>query len=275
MALESRSFQGVSPPQPIAPVPSFDSLKTGDLQRILVLAAKAVSALGSANADCLGKLDQIEGEIEATATIEAGRVLRFRLAECLQKLREHTRHQQGEMLQLLTQMEEQLEVVRGNKALEGKGLLPAVDSLSGLDVREAAEQALSAAMQRGGKSYVALFVVDRLHLINAQFGYSTGDRVLRSVCGHLQSFLSSQDQLFRWTGPAFVALLDQNEDRAGIQANIERIASFKLETGVQIGNRSILVPVSCASMLLSLSDAGSLPDITARLDTFTSERVRR
>jgi GGDEF domain-containing protein len=143
-----------------------------------------------------------------------------------------------------------------------------------LDLREAAEEALAAAMERGGPSYAALFVVDRLHVVNAQFGYSTGDRVLRAFCSHLKSFLSPQDQLFRWTGPAFVGLLDRGDDSDEVQADIEPIASFKLEAAVQIGNRSILLPVNCASVLVPLAEASTLADVTTRLDAFTSERVR-
>jgi hypothetical protein len=89
----------------------------------------------------------------------------------------------------------------------------------------------------------------------------------------LKSFLSPQDQLFRWTGPAFVGLLDREEDPAEIQSDIERIAAYKLDAAVQIGNRSILLPVKCTSVTVPLAEASTLADVTTRLDAFTSERV--
>jgi GGDEF domain-containing protein len=258
----------------ISTTATADPLKTQELQHMLSLATEAVSSICSASDDCTARLDQIEEQIEETSGIEGVRVLRFRLEECLQSLREHSRHQKEEMSRLLAQLREQVEAANGAKYLENKALSPVVDRLSGLETREAAEQALAAALERGGPSYAALFVVDRLHLINAQFGYSTGDRVLRAFCGHLKSFLSPKDQLFRWTGPAFVGLLDRGEDPAEIQSDIERIAGFKLEAAVQIGNRSILLPVNCASVLVPLAEASTLADVTARLDAFTSEQVR-
>jgi GGDEF domain-containing protein len=263
----------VSPPEPIATTSAVEPLKTQELQYILKLAAGAVSSICSANDECFVRLDQIEEGIEETSAIEGVRVLRFRLLECLQELREHSRHQKEEMSRLLAQLQEQLEAAKAGKCKENKALSPAVDGLSGLEAREAAELAVAAALERGGNSYAALFVVDRLHTINAQFGYSTGDRVLRAFCGHVKSFLSPQDQLFRWTGPAFVGLLDCGEDPAEVRADIERIAGFKLEVAVQIGNRSILLPVACASLLVPLTEASKLADVTARLDVFTSERV--
>jgi GGDEF domain-containing protein len=250
-----------------------ESLKTHELQHVIALTTEAVSNICSATDICAAQLDQIEEQIEEASGIEGLRVLRFRLEECLQSLREHSRHQKEEISRLLAQLREQLEDAKGVKQPENKDLAPAVDQLSGLDLREAAEQALAAAMERGGPSYAALFVVDRLHVINAQFGYSTGDQVLRAFCSHLKSFLSPQDRLFRWTGPAFVGLLDRGEEPAEIQSDVERIASFKLEATVQIGNRSILLPVNCASVLVPLAEASTLADVTTRLDAFTSERV--
>ena len=250
-----------------------ESLKTNELQHVIALTTDAVSNICSANDICAARLDQIEEQLEEATGIEGVRVLRFRLEECLQGLREHSRHQKEEISRLLAQLGEKLEAAKAVKQPERKDLPPAVDQLSGLDLREAAEEALAAAMERGGPSYAALFVVDRLHVVNAQFGYSTGDRVLRAFCSHLKSFLSPQDQLFRWTGPAFVGLLDRGDDSDKVQADIERIASFKLEAAVQIGNRSILLPVNCASVLVPLAEASTLADVTARLDAFTSERV--
>lgn len=239
----------------------------------MTLTTDAVSNICSATDTCAARLDQIEEQLEAATGIEGVRVLRFRLEECLQSLREHSRHQKDEILRLLAQLREQLEAAKGVKQPERKDLPPAVDQLSGLELRERAEQALAAAMERGGPSYAALFVVDRLHVINAQFGHSSGDRVLRALSRHLKSFLLPQDQLFRWTGPAFVGLLDRGEDPAEIQSDIERIAAYKLDAAVQIGNRSILLPVNCASVTVPLAEASTLEDVTTRLDAFTSERV--
>lgn len=250
-------------------------LKTQKLQNALTLAAGSVESICSANQDCGARLDQIEAQIEETKELDGVRVLRFRVEECLQSLREHCRHQGEEMSRLLAQLREQLDQDTGVKTQEDKDLAPTVDKLSGLEAREAAEQAFAAAVERGEPSYAALFVVDRLHLINAQFGYSTGDRVLRAFCGHLKSFLTPEDHLFRWTGPAFVGLLDRKEEPAEIEADVERIAGFKLEAAVQIGNRSILLPVACASLLVPLTKESILTDVTTRLDAFTGERVRR
>jgi hypothetical protein len=120
-----------------------ESLKTDELQHVIALTTDAVSSICSVSDDCTARLDQIEEQIEETSGIEGVRVLRFRLEECLQSLREHSRHQKEEMSRLLAQLREQLEAAKAVKQPEHKDLLPAVDQLSGLELRERAEQALA------------------------------------------------------------------------------------------------------------------------------------
>jgi hypothetical protein len=45
---------------------------------------------------------------------------------------------------------------------------------------------------------------------------------MRAFSGQLKSLLSPQDQLFSWTGPAFLTLLDRAEP-AEIQAEANRL----------------------------------------------------
>jgi diguanylate cyclase (GGDEF)-like protein len=236
-------------------------------QKILAQAAQIVAGLCCASDHCVERLDEIERQIEETSAIEGARVLRFQLTECLQKLREEAWRQRDQMSQALGRLEGQLEIAQGARP----DLPPALDKLTGLEMRDSAEQALAAAMERGGPSYAALFVVDRLHLINAQFGYTTGDQILRTVGGHLRSRLLPQDLLYRWTGPAFVAVLERGPE---IEAEIERITAAKLEVGVQIGNGSVLLPVACAGLLIRLSAMTGLAELTKRMDAYTGEQTR-
>ena len=259
-------------PQPILPADCPVPLDARDLPRILAQAAQTVAGLCWASHHCAERLDEIERHVEETTAIEGVRVLRFQLTECLQKLREEAWRQREQMSQALAELEGQMEIVRGTKRLEE--LPPALDKITGLEVRDSAEQALAAAMERGGGAYAALFVVDRLHLINAQFGYPTGDQILLTVGGHLRSCLLPQDLLYRWTGPAFLALLERGEDLPAVQAEVERITAAKLEAGMQIGNGSVLLPIACAALVIPLTSMTGLADLTKRLDAYTSEQTR-
>jgi len=270
------------------PVNPSIKAKTKGLPSPLELVAQTVSNICSISDDCTNRLDRVEEELEEASGIEGVRVLRFRLAECLQVLREQARRQRDEVSQLFIQLQTDFEAAqkaseaKKAKAAEARGKTaeaavqePEIDKVSGLKVRALAERAMAAAIERGRPSYAALFVVDRLHLINAQFGYSTGDRILRSYCGHLRMFLLPQDQLFRWTGPAFVAVIERPDELADeTEAEIQKIAASKLDVAVQIGNRSVLLPIVGTSVLMPLAGGGTLADLASRLDAFTGQQAR-
>jgi GGDEF domain-containing protein len=249
------------------------NIKTRQLHALLCAAARTVSQLCAASDECVIRLNHIEDQIEETSGIEGVRVLRFRLEECLQTLRDQTRHQREQTAELFVRLQQQIEATQ---AEEGEEAIFAaeIDKVSGLEEREAAERAMAAAMERGGPLYAALFVVDRLHLINAQFGYSTGDRILREFCEHLKTSLLPQDQLFRWSGPAFLAVIERGEEPAEVAADIHGMAGGQLEAAVQIGNGCVRLPIVRNALLLPLSGAGTLANVLSRMDAFTAQAAR-
>lgn len=79
------------------------------------------------------------------------------------------------------------------------------DRLTGLLNRAAIEERLSTAA-RGPTSYsVAIINVDRLHAINAEYGYAVGDRILKAVADILRERCSPYP-VARWAGGEFMAL---------------------------------------------------------------------
>lgn len=260
-------------PELSLPINLPKKLKTNKLRDHLATVAQAVTGICSAFDNCTMRLNAIEDEVEAAAGIESVRVLRFRFEECLQGLREETRHRREEMAQFLAQLQQQIEATQQADS-QNSNLTSEIDPVSGLEGRTAAERAVSAAIVRGNTCYAALFVLDRLHLINAQFGYASGDRVLREYGQHLKAFLQPKDRLFRWTGPAFLVVMERGDEPVAVQTEIQKIAGFKLEPVVQIGNRSVVLPVVSSSLMLALAETTQLADLTSRLDAFTGQQAR-
>ncbi len=241
---------------------------------MLAAAVQSANNLRLSSEHCTQRLGEIEEQIEDASALNAVRALRFGLLECLQRLREQASHQREKMTEILGQLQEQLGIVEGRKR-SGEANLPSVlDTLTGLEVRACAERAFADAMDRGSPAYAALFVVDRLHLMNARYGYSTGDQILRRVSQHLSSCLAKDVRVFRWTGPAFVALMEQPGEGAKIREEIDRMTSVKLNVAVQIGNGSIMLPIPIISLLLSLPQIAGLAELTRRIDGFIGERAR-
>ena len=71
-----------------------------------------------------------------------------------------------------------------------------------------------------------------------------------------------------------MALLERREDAGGVQDEMSRITSVKLEATVQIGNGSVLLPIACTSLLLPLAQTAGLAELTQRIDAFIGEQAR-
>lgn len=239
---------------------------------VLTSAVQAATNLCLASEHFTQRLSEIEDQIEEACNIDAVRVARFRLTEYLQQLRDQTLRPREKMAEALTELREQLEIAHGVRMSKGTSAAP--DTLTGLQARGCAERALAAALDAGLRAYVALFVVGRLHVINARYGYATGDQMLRVVCDHLASGVSPGDRLFRWTGPAFVALLERVESRAEVEQEIARIGSAALTVTVQIGNGSVSLPIPALCSLVPLTEVKTFPELAKRIDAFIGEQAR-
>jgi GGDEF domain-containing protein len=240
---------------------------------VLSAAVQAATNLCLASEHLAERLGEIEDQIEEAANIGAVRVLRFRLTEYLQQVRDRTLHQRERMAQALTQLHEQLEIAHGLRSGQSKNAA-APDTLTGLRARGCAEHALAAVLDAGVPAFAALFVMDHLHLINARYGYSTGDQMVHVVCNHLASALSPGDRLFRWTGPAFIALMERVESVAEVEAEITRMGLAQLKVTVQIGNGSVSLPISTVPLLMPLAAVKSFPELARRMDAFIGEQSR-
>lgn len=123
------------------------------------------------------------------------------------------------------------------------------DMLTGLLSRRATEmqlRALASEARAGGSGLGVLFLdIDHFKSINDRFGHATGDACLVAVAQRLQAELRDGDQLGRWGGEEFVALLPgANLDNAhhtsqrilrGVSADPVQVASGSVSITVSIG----------------------------------------
>ena len=131
------------------------------------------------------------------------------LSECLGYIREETTRQRTSSEQTLEQLNRGLQEVRKIPAaapVHGNN-----DDVTGLPPRTLAETAIAQASRSETPIYVAVMVIDRLSSFNATFGRETGDQVLCYFAGFVRRQLLPDDQAFRWSGPALVALLPRND----------------------------------------------------------------
>ena len=146
-----------------------------------------------------------------------------------------------------------------------------LDPLTGLPVRAYAESELSRAQVESADCYLALFIVKRLSLINAKFGYSRGDQVLLKIITQLAQSLPEFKSLFRWSPCAFLAIAPPNISYKELRSKVHAIEITRMTPVLEWEGRSAMVPVTLDCRILSLKDFAMLSDLFLRLDTLAAD----
>jgi diguanylate cyclase (GGDEF)-like protein len=236
-----------------------------ELQTMVGMLTKAVQSIAAGAGDSVVRLQEMEGQLAASTQIEDVRLLRLRLADCLTAIREETTMQRNQQAQAL-------ETLRANNERPGAaGASPSIgktDTVTGLGDRGAAEAEINDAIRAQRKAFAAVMVLDRLRSYNAAFGYEVGDKVLRHFAEFIGDRMRHGCQLFRWTGPAFLMLIDRASRPETVREEFSSLMSQPFEHNVQTARRSIHLPVKCRWTLLPMMAAPRL--LMQRIDTFVA-----
>lgn len=130
-----------------------------------------------------------------------------------------------------------------------RGTTPAVlsDPCTGLPSKAEAEAALRRAAG-SPQLYVAVFYVHRMHLVNARFGENVGNEILLFCSQHIAtSLVRPSDSLFRWTGPAFVAILERADSPVVVATEVRRLVSAPLSRFFDNSSRTMYLPIKLSA----------------------------
>jgi GGDEF domain-containing protein len=147
------------------------------------------------------------------------------------------------------------------------------DPLTGLLLRRDAVDAISVYDGNRTHLYAAVVVMDGYQAFNRCHGPAAGDRAFSVLCRQLQNEFRPADRLFRWTPETVVALLVRPEPAVEVRSAVMGIAMKRHETTVQIGSRSVHIPIKC--LAIAITSASPDPgDLVAKIDDFTAKRLR-
>lgn len=145
------------------------------------------------------------------------------------------------------------------------------DQLTGLPLRAYAEGELNRVHAGPGECYLAMFIMKRLALINAKFGYSRGDQVLLKVVSHLAHLLPEFRTMFRWSPCAFLTIAPATMSYKDLRSKIQVIENTRLAPLLEWEGRSAMVPVGLDCRIVSVKDFENISDLFLRLDRLAAD----
>lgn len=249
----------------------FVRQQSTELQHMVSMLTQTVITIGSSSEQSANRLQQIEKSIEGTKVIEDIQMLKLRLGECLEAVRDEAIRQKREGQSALETLQQELE--SSQQRMGGFTLASDLDAATGLPGKLEADKAIRAAMDSPANKYLLIAVCSRVQAVNARFGYAVGDRILAAFAEHVKNGLSARDPVFRWQGPAVVALLERTERIDRVRAEVRQFADAKLEKTTEVGQRTILIPISATWSIFPL--APPLNAFMKQLEAFTAAQVPR
>jgi GGDEF domain-containing protein len=240
-----------------------------ELQHMVSMLTQTVITIGSSSETSVNRLQEIEKSIERTQAVEDIKILKLRLSECLEAVREEAQRQKEDGQSALSSLKQELESSRERWgsfkiALE-------MDAATGLPGKAEADKAIRGAMASPTHKFLLVAVCSRVQAVNARFGYAVGDRVLAAFAEHFRKGLSVRDQVYRWQGPALVALVERAERIDHVRSEIRQFADAKLEKTTEVGQRTVLIPISATWSVFPL--APPLDAFLKHVEAFTAAQV--
>jgi GGDEF domain-containing protein len=149
----------------------------------------------------------------------------------------------------------------------GKSTHP-TDPCTGLPLRIEAEELIRQVIEQRKQAYAVVFYLHRMALTNARFGEAIGNQVILFCSQHIATaILRSNDALFRWQGPAFVAVVERPESLQAVNSEIQRLATTPISRHFETPSRSVYLPIRLTSEVVPLSETNTA-DVLGQIGRF-------
>lgn len=242
-----------------------------ELQNMVSMLTKTIISIGASSAHSVTRLQEIEKSMESTCAVEDIQLLKVRLGECLATVRDEAQRQKTEGQVAMASLKQELE--SSHEAGGSFNTHRELDAATGLPAKPEAERAIREAAQSPRGKFLLIAVCGRVQAVNARFGYAVGDRVLGTFAEHFKKSLAASDQIFRWQGPSLIAVLQRAERIERVRSEIQQFADTKLEKTTEVGQRTVLIPISAAWSLFPI--APPVETLLKQVEAFTAAQTPR
>jgi GGDEF domain-containing protein len=251
--------------------------QSAELNAIIALLTNALLSVVARAQLSAGNLRQLEHELHKASQLDDLRLLKSKMSDALQTICDQANQAELHTKELRNQIAETQSMHR--RAM-GAPMAPVegsceVDPLTGLSGRKQALDYMNHLAQSGRAFYVLVMAIERLDIINSRFGSTSGDHVTLRVSQHLAQGLSCDDQLFRWRGGCFVAVLIRHQPVEIVRAEASRLCADRPEIELGIGDRHVIMRVSMAWNLMPVLKDSEAAELNRRLEAFAGEQFHR
>jgi GGDEF domain-containing protein len=214
-----------------------------DFQAIIKMLADSIVRIAGPNAESVQSLQKIDSEFERGAGFRNLNALRQHLTTCLPGIRKEIEHETIASRALIEKLQIEIE---SNARPGEREARKRVDSATGLPGQPECLAAIREVIATGTRHYAVVMVVNRVDPIAARFGKDAGDWMLGRFREYIERQFEETDLLFRWSGPALVAIIERPQTFDQVRAVIKRIFEAPINETIDVNGRSVFVPITAA-----------------------------
>lgn len=229
-----------------------------DLHTIIKMLQDSIVKIAGENTESVQCLSRIDEELERGTGLKDLQSLRLHLGLCLPSLRREIEREQLAAKALIERLQIEIEnsCEPGEREARRK-----VDAATGLAGRDECVASIQKAIQRGTRHYAVVMVVNRVGPISARFGREAADWMLSRFRDFIETQFDEFDGLYRWDGPAVVALIERREAFEQIRTFAKRMLETPINQTLDVNGRSVFIPISATWAVFMLA---ATPDTTEK-----------
>jgi GGDEF domain-containing protein len=224
--------------------------RDGTYQAIIRMFQDGLTRIAGENTECAQTLRRMNEEWESGAGFRNPPSLKLQLSGCLDGILEAFEREKAASKALIEKLQIQVESLRPPTQPAAR---PQVDRTTGLLHRKDCVGAIREAIERGTRHYAVVMVVNRFQPISARLGREAGNWMLARIGQFILSQLQASDQLFHWSGPAMVAILERQQSFDQVRALVRRMLDNPLQETWASGGRSVLIPLSAVWSVIMIN----------------------
>jgi GGDEF domain-containing protein len=221
---------------------------SAEMQDMMAMLARTMVEIGGVGERAVARLRRLGDELENAIEVDEVSSLKERLRECLGAIRTEAKQQEADSDRMVQTLRQEVSRKQG------------LDPVTDLPGEAAAQTLFLSAIREGEPKHAAVFVLVSSRLINLRFGRPAGDEAIRLLKQFLAEQLNSADIMFRWPGPAIVALLAGTEPFERVCDRLNRFLDKPIERSVDANGHANSIPLSIAWSAFPLSIPLAVPN---------------
>jgi GGDEF domain-containing protein len=221
---------------------------SAEMQDMMAMLTHTMVEIGGVGETAVARLRKLGDELEDATEMDAVSSLKDRLRECLGAIRTEAKLQETDADRMVQGLRQEVSRKQG------------LDPVTGLPGEAAAQAQFLSAIREGAPKHAAVFVLVSSRLINLRFGRPAGNEAIRLLKRFLAEQLDSGDILFRWSGPAIVAVLAGTEPFERVHDRLNRFLDKPVERSVDVSGQADSIPLSIAWSAFPLSVPLAVPN---------------